>query len=717
MRNLKRDIALAEKHSELTRLKDTTSIRPLIFAVLTVLLLLVGHNLAPDLPPQDQIQGYFSLDSIRFKLFASGPLPFLILGCFFFGLFYTRALQVSVAFPIFVSRAVETKRLNDLQNKLRDEISDRFRRERGVPEEFLKLFESFLSTETIERELPLRLERELGANARDGRLGHLGQRYLRLVERYNADRDLTPVLELKDDIIASDEDDISRRFVALAWTETALPLLGFLGTVLGLSGALSQIRLAVIEMLATENAQAGGTDSASAQILALFTEGFKELALAFDTTFLGLTGVLILGFIHARSKKRLAWELSETGDSLSGLVTQWRAANPVAVAISSVDDEIKKLRKSIDETKDGLSQAIWRVLSQVENPPFPSIYKALIPPHVGFEKLGDNLNNSVSSVISAEFSRAWHFAGLAPLFGSDNGFVAHIRAQDKENHLLCFDNTVTPTLLWQYNFGKNSITRICSSPSPKKGLVLDQDQKPVLVSGDHALSSPFGDSPVRHCSSARLENQSVVFVIRDENARTQLEIYGPGESAISTFLTPEIDWEHFAQDSLTAAIAIAGKKSNSDREWRVGLVRPRRDPDGGVSFPNDNPEVSFRSANWIESVQILSPDELVMIDTEGTLLYWHADSPNPVRLRHRNWQSNPDTKIFSGHNGWIAVIARNEISMWRIGKGERFYPYPERALPIVVDQKGVFVPTYSGDQLLFTAQGSALLTGWEFPTD
>jgi hypothetical protein len=191
-----------------SRLPKSASGLVLLKATVIVGLLYLLHEYAlPPLPHDHQISSFFTWDALRFKLFDSGPIPYFILGTFWFGLMYLEQIASSKIKPIRKVIADE------------GEVLDAARKS---------------DTQTLEEVIRKNVQ-----NRNDGYYGH---RFHRLLERWKQDQDLNAVIALKNEILEIDEENFSLSFVAVRWTEWALPLLGFLGTVVGIGAAVGGMK-------------------------------------------------------------------------------------------------------------------------------------------------------------------------------------------------------------------------------------------------------------------------------------------------------------------------------------------------------------------------------------------------------------------------------------------------------------------------------------------
>jgi len=92
-----------------------------------------------------------------------------------------------------------------------------------------------------------------------------------------------------------DESDMAVALTPSQICEWVLPLLGFIGTVWGLHKAIGPLSQGVEGMM--EAIRPGGNPALREEAMGHFTQGFEGLRIAFDTTLLGLLGVVVVGFL------------------------------------------------------------------------------------------------------------------------------------------------------------------------------------------------------------------------------------------------------------------------------------------------------------------------------------------------------------------------------------------------------------------------------------
>lgn len=146
---------------------------------------------------------------------------------------------------------------------------------------------------------------------------------------------------------AIDESEATLCLMPVQVGEWIMPILGFIGTVLGISMAIGSLQMGIRKVFAEGQLTADALDS--------FNAGFSGLGVAFDTTFLGLVGLTIAGLlafvirrralaaIHAIDTRCDEWILNLKDTS----VVQWKETKEHIDRSKKFMEELKKL---IDET-------------------------------------------------------------------------------------------------------------------------------------------------------------------------------------------------------------------------------------------------------------------------------------------------------------------------------------------------------------------------------
>ncbi len=158
------------------------------------------------------------------------------------------------------------------------------------------------------------------------------------------------------DLASRDEDSVASSLLWAQVCEWALPIVGFLGTVWGLHRAIPSLVTGVEQALNDGGMNADRDGQQIDTALSYFSQAFDYLGIAFDTTLVGLAGVLIVGLLLYNVRKLAVDSLLEVGDILDG-----ELRNMVAHDQNTELQEIRRILKSglMQENKKGpLLQAI-----------------------------------------------------------------------------------------------------------------------------------------------------------------------------------------------------------------------------------------------------------------------------------------------------------------------------------------------------------------------
>jgi len=166
-----------------------------------------------------------------------------------------------------------------------------------------------------------------------------------------------------------DEDRVATGLLPAQVCMWILPLLGFVGTVWGLHNAIPNLKDGVETMTAlytmdassevkspgssteTQSAKNKETDKRQ-KAMAQFGNGFKGLQIAFDTTLVGLTGVIFVGLLLYYTRRRAMVSLARVNEITEETVRQ------CPVPRESIGELLETIRKTvreglIDEQEEG----------------------------------------------------------------------------------------------------------------------------------------------------------------------------------------------------------------------------------------------------------------------------------------------------------------------------------------------------------------------------
>jgi hypothetical protein len=696
----------------------THFLRSVVAATVYTGVLWFFHSRAPLLT---EATGWFNIAALRFKLFDSGPIPLAILWTFFAGLHRLWLIYRYQLSPLQQAQITDRDVLDAVQT--RD-------------------FEALVAA--------LRAQRAPG---------YYGQRLYQLMERWYRDQDLAAAIALKNDLLEIDEEKAALAFVPITWCEVALPLWGFLGTVVGIGDAVVAVAQAVRILFAEK--------VLSDRVLGELQRGFQGMGLAYDTTFLGLAGVILVGIGHVALKRGWAAQLAQARDIFSSAIYLLTAdsAGPVVVALTGLEGRLQAVEMAVHTRlqavegalrvterratlfRETVSTLVERVL--IEDPAYASIKQVLFKPVVAFAEAGGELADQTHQHVKTTFpDKAWKFSALglplAPKAVVHGGVVAIEFTAPDETWLLPFDiaGPHTPDLFQtSHRFTALSLLEDRSTALGRTDagelVAVHMTQPPQTQ--ERVLAQLAKDEAVL---PVLVQHQAVALILRRALQSLSFEVswFGEGSNGALQDLEGEegcrlpenFEWSVWAAHAPSATLVAAGQ-AKAGPLWRLQLVPIRQRPVQGEESASTTRAVAFEFASldqWLDLPAGLVPkrliplanDLLLILDTSGKLHYWDTTRPTPLPLTHMAWENDPDCVIHAGAGGWLAVArftppGQERLSMWRVRRGGFLYPYGDepsgQTFPIEFVQGDSLQVTADGRYLFASAQNR--ITTWEFP--
>jgi len=718
---------LLKEKVQSSKLKEPSFFYSASIAIFFLWLLWFWHSNWASPLPQDT-SGFFNIPALRFKFFESGPIPYAILWTFFFGLHYLQQIRSRILVPFSLSRTV-------MANVDSDRLFDMLRK--TAPEHVIQFME--------------------------GQFGHIGKRVAQLYERfYGKDQDLSAVIALKNDVLEIDEENFAIAFSAITWSEVALPLLGFLGTVMGIGYAMVEIGEAFSGLLAGKEIQ---------DVAPYIHQGLQGMAVAFDTTFLGLAGVLIIGLRSFLLKKALASQLASVRENLTDTVAGWQQKNPVASVIEeTVVVELRDLETRMQDTEDAVRSGEERTIKFRENiiakvehvireaPELKSVKKALFRPIVEFSSVGENLAIRTSDFITKELGHAsWKIACFSSSLSSSydgvvavriisriqqQGFVLVGRDKDENDEvenssdpLLFFtvDDEHNRKLIYAVDNERRHFDLLLPSSDDRKLLAFTSSNQLVLLTisaydgeDKYQVETIYQDmSADDKMLPVDVENKKSALVIRRE-ARffdvILVDICSKGDFVTSLGQLPEdIDWSVGSTHASSATLILAGKAGEQWQLWlgSVTAASPQRKNDQPYRKNQLKKRGQIAISLMPKEIVALSKSDVLILDSEGVLHYWEPSRTVPIRLSHQYWKIDKECTIRAGQDGWIAVAANNQLTMWQV-RGGRLYPYEDpqkdgQPMEFTIDNIDMSSLRATSDGRYLHALKGQIIFTWKFP--
>jgi hypothetical protein len=713
--------------------------RAIAFALLVLLPWWFVYHWFKIAPPDASVD-YFSLEGICKNLFASGIIPVSILWVFLFGLDYLLQIHHMNAHVLNPLEPINQKIITAVNSGQRDSLSMIF---------------------TLQRTY--------------GIFGYYGERIKQLIDRYDRDPDLSAILAMRDDILRQDEEDFALAFIAVSWSEKALPLLGFLGTVLG-------IRVAVSGIARSINILAGG--GTLKDISDDLNAGFEGIGLAFDTTFYALAGLLVLGILHTIIKKGLASQLNYARGILDKVIYMLATRSvvgelaTVALEIKSVSggihtvvqgtessaNEMKSIARSTHRTYTQMQasvaelhkasqfrKTVQNLVEQIviEHPDsgFEKIRNIILKPLVEFQRVGEAPAKVRRAVITEQLKPdKWRIACIGVTHTSKYNGVLALRPENKNDLLFPFgiQGEAEPSFLpTQYRFtalypAQNSETIIGVAESSGKNydvVHVNLEQKKI-----RSISSILLSIDDRIFFATFSQGDAALIV---QNIDARLMLYGiwvhSGQPTSKQAMLQSCTWLKWDVHTPSGTLFVVGQ-SNKDKTWQLQYipVQAQKTQNSEENEGNEDEQDSHLEANNTEqpadlffdlSHNVRFPEDIIpqeivafgekqilILDVKGILYLWDLNDLAPRKLAHPHWGvSANDCVIRVGADGWIAVISRDQLRMWCVRLGRFLSPYePEQSYHIVDKIKKSLAVTPDGRYLLAIANDQTIAT-WEFP--
>lgn len=505
------------------------------------------------------------------------------------------------------------------------------------------------------------------------------------------------------DAIDQQQDDWHRLFVPIMWTEVAMPILGFLGTVVGFADALPPLRRLLEQRVEGTASDPGAANAAMSKALAECIDG---LALAFNTTFLGLAGILIVGIGHVALRASMRRRFVRVADDLAreadrtGTTSEVFELGMIQAGIASVREAMGRVQRFTDAMIAKGRTPFWEDARRVA---FESIVEFEEEPHPAIKEL-----------LSGKLGEDWSFVDVAA-GGQGRDAYALVAAGDRQ-------------YLAHLSLGRAE-TALFALPSPSRyNGVIWTDDRPVLVARGPTscavVMAQFADDHVELEEDAHKVSQVLPWTF---GTRTLLLFVDAARGSLAWAAS---DGKRGELAKLGAGVLGDCVVSTASGVIHVVTVEggrafvhrlaPTADHHGwplALAVPPDRVTPVTRLAEIRgaapEQAIALTADELLLAH-DAKLSCWtvHRDRPAPVP----NVEVGPGKPLLAGRSGWFAVVRNNELAMWKLVQQTVGVQY--------VDAGGAprTFPTGSVDGFRVSADGrfvlgwagQALLT-WSFP--
>jgi len=688
-------LKILQNYIQVSLFPKTSIFGSIFWAGLILYLLDYIHNKI-TMPPVEKITGFFNLAALRLKFFESGPIPYAILFVFIFGLLYLiLKVYFNMSYPFNVasmydSSVIEAANRGDNQ---------------GVRKELFKLIEKGIFAQ-----------------------GYYSSRLAKLLFRWERDRDLGAVISLKNEIMENDEEDIALAFIPVTLVEWTLPLLGFLGTVIGIGGAIGGIQQGVDILFAT--------NKLSPDVFDKFKSGFQCMALAFDTTFQGLMGLIIVGILHTLLKRSLAKKLANAKSIFTNIVSGWiqgSSNEPVITAISTLSNELeKKIERFTNVAEHVIKKA--NELRWLKN----ILYEPVVEFALDDIIKSSNLFNYISEAIK---TRNWEFTSLNSTLNTSTCIVG-IQVKDNTNsrYLVSFD-----LVNLQESVEKKQISIL---PINYLFSEIFQSRTPNLFIGKHESNlveisyQQKQDGIIQAPTEAilnlknKLTGEDRIFQIIIDDKEMLLIISKIETGFMFSFYkfetendykSPEFDFQlpseyDFQLNKLymdrVSNILIAPCILKKNTQKRVYLMQIRTILEKRENNQDEILEQFFNLSNDLSPKQLVSFTKgiILILHEDGNLYYWNKEHQvRTIKDTQASWIKNINSRIIHGSEGRFALATTDKLFMWEVSNDGYIYPYEQKKEGLEIGAiKNNSTLLGTNDGRFIVGYSSSMITVWRF---
>ena len=584
-------------------------------------------------------------------------------------------------------------------------------------------------------------------------IGYLGERAAVVLRSLDEDPSGGQAEQLVGKIMEADEDACVRAFVAVQWTEAALPILGFIGTALHYGLTLPLLTKA----LGTAS-QPGMNDSLG--------QALSNMAIAFDTTLLGLFFLLIVGLCHSKVRKFLDWSLANTKETLLNLIflrqtmegirfsqeiegLQTRFSQEIAglqtvlLQQVAVFSQQTALMLEVNHRLDSCRRIESLVQTMIEegNTEFWKEFKRVV--YSSFVEFGSSDEAHLDkrdAFLDETIGKDRYIAAVGMGFANQGTVGLAAIRQQKDWHFLRFyvdHNSQFPTeRVWKLENPAvlPNVTAIYFNESKSVALaLLDKGGAasimfPPNLGEKSCLANcrpwiPDGYNIIK-CLPMTLGEDVFLFALVGKAGGHQIRWNRVTEEPLDG-LFEELDfkytWKKFALDNYSRTVFIAGK-SVSDGRWalrRIPIDIGKDSKSRIVPAAKDNSLLLWRNLPLndedIAFLTAISENRAIVVDSSGRLWDVAFNLPEPLPMsQNQTGTWSRGARLFPGFGDCLAVVSDSNLTLWnsrRLGCLRKDKNYPSFA---VGDADPETFQTSANRCHLVAVSNNKIMT-WHFP--
>jgi hypothetical protein len=529
----------------------------------------------------------------------------------------------------------------------------------------------------------------------------------RLDAIYSREGDIAAVQRLRDEILDDHERSTHLAFTTVRYCEWVLPLLGFLGTVIGLGSALGYMQDAV-----RFNANGGVTIAANE-----LNRTFGGMAMSFYTTLLGLLFMLLLAFTHFWLRNQIENAIARFSSRLTETIEK-APSRPARVEVVEIAESELTLTalKRLSEQQAGFVDILLRCVREDEllyDRFGPILFERFVASSAKYAKLVERIQKKATE----QCGTSWRFEALGAAADGSDRCGALIKSTNGVSTFCGFDvvaddGTAPSDLTFRTLRQKADRLMVFNATT----MLMRHDKLRLgWWNGDvfHETSAEARDHDILLPLAGTNGTARALLVACDTRHSNLLQLSNDGRSKRVDGVRSEVGWNAADVSPDRSLVCLA---ENGNGKSRVTILRAR---------PTGN-DLEFKSVAEAKVPHALSkvawlPDEVLLLlaPTGEVSLFDTKVQQAPVPLRHRHWTGIQDTTVISGSDGWFAAAKNGEISMWRVTAGGSLVPSPRservpaaHVMPPRLVAVGVGTPR---PRLIGATE--QFVAAWDFPQD
>lgn len=570
---------------------------------------------------------------------------------------------------------------------------------------------------------------------------HYRDLFRQMEQKLGSDPDHAALRSYRTDLLDSDERRVESALLASSWAQSTLPLLGFIGTIIGLAGAMVKLGDALV---------------ARAVEVEMLRDGFADVAFAFETTFIALAGTVIILALDEQIRNRASHYMENEAVFIDLCARGWSLSSQVT-SIQVTEMAVQANRQVISGHMAQARQLVDQIIHETDHPIAVAIRKALLKPIIEFSEDGGELANNSLDQLAKAVQGKWasperrnrdeesqpvllSFGLPCQPAGIDQVYASVVFKLDSRNYYanLDFQGSVVGkpiSIPDQFTEPDNSIgLPVISMPRSASALVFYGGSHYFMVLRGDTVSrrlhvkAPDGEKDMKIFFTGLIGPSTLDLTVMIANNQGDVDVVVSEEckERLATRRLPDRIYESWSQRPGSPVLfATARREEDALDDWSLFSVHCSINEDTENIADNaleSQVDIQFGPMRPLpirtSSIEItpISDHEVVLLDAENKLHYYDTELDRFSTLEDKDWRGK---RVVGGTQGWLAVIEDDDhLRMWR-ARGGRLFPYNRYAAQpvsyaVAIDNTSCW--QISGDGRRLHALAANRLVSWRIPS-